>query len=62
MSDRELFMDYARRERGLSGEALEAMVAAMLENAARRCAEQLAHNAKVRSDGYKNWPYQDKPV
>ena len=62
MDDRELFTDYARREHGLSGAALDAVVAAMLENAARRCAEQVAHNAKVRSDGYKNWPYQDKPV
>ena len=31
-------------------------------NMARRSAEQVAYNAKVRSDGYKNWPYQDKPV
>ena len=62
MGDRELFMDYARRERGLSGAALDTMVEAMLENAAQRSAEQVAYNAMVRSDGYKNWPYHDKPV
>ena len=60
MGDREMVREYLARE-GYA-DRLEEEIDAMLARMAQRSAEQVAHNAKVRSDGYNNWPYQDKPV